>query len=289
MRRLVLLALLTALPGCFYPADRGKALEARVDKLDADNTQMRAELKEAREQLAATLPRIDEKVAEVTQALKSLDSASRRSTADIGVQMQKSVEDLAQLRGQVETYLYKIGELETALAKNAEEADKKLLALKGPDALKEADARQKAQALDRPADKKEFLALAQAKAKAGEVLVARQLYSEFLKKWAKDSLVGEAHFGMGETYFTEEKCREALFEYGKVLQEHTKTASAPEAYLRSSDCFKKLKMAEESQLALEELVKNHPKSEAAKTAKTRLAELEKSKKKAPAPAPKKGK
>lgn len=286
MRRLVLLALLAALPGCFYPADRGKALEARVEKLDADNAQLKAELKEAREQLAATLPRIDEKVAEVTKALKGLDSASRRSSADIGVQMQKTVEDLAQLRGQVETYLHKIGELEAALARNAEEAERRLLALKGPDALKEADARLKAHALERPKDKKAFLALAQEKARGGETLVARQLYAEFLKKWSKDALVGEAHFGLGETYFAEDKCREALFEFGKVLQEFPKTASAPEAYLRSSDCFKKLKMAEESRLALEELVKNHPKSEAAKTAKARLAELDKAKK---ASAKKKGK
>jgi TolA-binding protein len=279
MRRLVLFALLAALPGCFYPADRGKALEARVEKLDADNAQLRAELKEAREQLAATLPKIDEKVAEVTAALKGLDNASRRSSADIGVQMQKTVEDLAQLRGQVETYLYKINELETAIARNAEESDKKLLALKGPDAMKEAEARQKAQTLERPTDKKEFLALAQEKAKAGDTLVARQLYAEFLKKWSKDALVGEAHFGLGETYFAEDKCREALFEYGKVLQEHAKTASAPEAYLRSSDCFKKLKMGDESRLALEELVKTYPKSEAARTAKARIAELDKAKKK----------
>ncbi len=289
MRRLVLFALLAALPGCFYPADRGKALETTVQRLEADNVQLRAELKEAREQLAATLPKIDEKVAEVTAALKGLDNASRRSSADIGIQMQKTVEDLAQLRGQVETYLYKINELETAIARNAEESDKKLLALKGPDALKEAEARQKAQALERPTDKKEFLALAQERAKAGDMLVARQLYAEFLKKWGKDALVGEAHFGLGETYFAEDKCREALFEYGKVLQEHAKTPSAPEAYLRSSDCFKKLKMGDESRLALEELVKTYPKSEAAKTAKARIAELDKAKKKAPAPAPKKGK
>ena len=34
MRRLALLALLAALSGCFYPADRGRALEAKVDKLE---------------------------------------------------------------------------------------------------------------------------------------------------------------------------------------------------------------------------------------------------------------
>jgi tol-pal system protein YbgF len=285
MRRLALLALLV-LSGCFYPADRGRALEAKVDKLSADNTRLSEELKQAREELAATLPRIDTKVAEVTQALDGLDKAARRNDADIGIQLQKTVEDLAQLRGQVETYLYKISELETALGRLTSDAEKRQLAQQGADAVKEAEARKQAEALQRPTDKKEFLALAQQKAKAGELPLARQLYSEFMKKWSKDALMGEAHFGMGETYFTEEKCREALFEYGKVIQDHPKTPSAPEAYLRSSDCFAKLKMKEESRLALEELVKSFPKSEAAKTAKTRIAELDKAKKKpAPAPAP----
>jgi len=279
MRRLVLLALLV-LPGCFYPADRGRALEAKVDRLGADSAQLQAELKEAREQLAATLPKIDQKIGEVTKALDGLDTASRRKDADIGIQFQKTVEDLAQLRGQVETYLHKITELETALGAQ----DQKLLALQGAAAVKEAEAKKKAEELQRPADKNEFLALAREKAKAGDVLVARQLFGEFLKKWAKDPLVGEAHFGLGETYFSESKCREALFEYGKVVQDHPKSPAAPDAYLRSSECFAQLKMKDESRLALEELVKGYPKSAAAKSAKERIAELDKAK----AAPPKKG-
>jgi len=283
MRRLALIALPLALSGCFYPADRGRALEARLEKIDATQARLQEELTQTRAQLDATLPLIDEKVAEVSKALQSLDTASRRTGADIGIQLQKTVEDLSELRGQVETYLYKIGELEAALARTSTETEKRLLALKGDEALKEAEARKKAEELKRPTDKKEFLALAQEKAKAGDVTLARQLYSEFLKKWPKDALAADAHFGLGETYFTEDKCREALFEYGKLLQEYPKAEATPNAYLRSSDCFKKLKMQEESRLALEELVKGYPKSEAAKTAKSRLAELDKAKKAAPAP------
>lgn len=281
MRRLALIALPLALSGCFYPADRGRALETRLQKLDTTQAQLQAELKQTREQLDATLPKIDAKIAEVSKALQSLDNASRRSGADIGIQLQKTVEDLAQLRGQVETYLYKMGELEGALSKTNEETEKRLQALKGDEALKEAEARKKAEELKRPTDRKEFLALAQEKAKDGDVTLARQLYSEFLKKWPKDALAAEAHFGLGETYFTEDKCREALYEYGKLLQEHPKADSTPNAYLRSSECFKKLKMQEESRLALEELVKGYPKSDAAKTAKARLAELDKAKKAEP--------
>jgi tol-pal system protein YbgF len=269
-------ALALSLSGCFYPATRGRVLEDRLDRLTSENERMSAELAQARTQLATTLPRIDEKVAEVTRALDSLEKGSRRSSADVGVQLQKTVEDLAQLRGQVEEYLFKIGQLETALATQKEETDRRLLELQGSDAVKAAEAKRKAEELPRPTDKKEFLALADSKRKE-DPAIARQLYREFLKKWPKDPLAGQAHFGLGETYVAEDKCREALPEYGKVMQDYAKAPSAPDAYLRASECFRELKMAEESRLALEELVTAHPKSAAAKTAKARLAELSKAK------------
>jgi tol-pal system protein YbgF len=288
MRRHLLLSCAAALltTGCFYPVDRGQALETRLDKLAADNAAMEKAQKESQEKLASTLPRVDEKLAEMTKALEGLDKASRRSDADIGVQIQKAVEDVAKLRGQVETYVYKIDQLEASLKKLSEDTDKRLLDLQSEQAKAVAEAKRKAEELKRPTDKKEFLALAESKAEAGELAVARQLYAEFFKKWPKDELTGDAHFGLGETFFTEEKWREALYEYGKVVQEYPKTTTAPEALLRSSECFSKLKKPEEARLALEELVKGYPKSEAAKIGRSKLAELDKAAKaKKPAPPP----
>lgn len=267
------------LSGCFYPADRGRLLEAKVDRLSTENARMAAELTEAQAKLQATLPKIDEKVAEVTRALASLDKASRQSGADIGVRLSKTLEDVGVLRGQVETYLHRITELETALQKSVSDVDAKLLALQGSEAVKSAEAKKKADEVQRPTDKKAFLELARERAREGELVVARQLYQEFLKKWAKDTLVSEAHYGLGETYFAENRCREALYEYGRIIQEHGQSSSAAPAYLRSSDCFAKLDMKKESRLALEELVKAYPKTDAAKTAKSRLATLDKPAKK----------
>ncbi len=273
-------ALSALMSGCFYPADRGKALEARVDRLQGENEALRAELEKSQQDLNAALPRIDEKVAEVTKALESLDKVSRRSDADTGVLLQKMVEDVAGLRGQLETYVYQLNEMQTKLATVQEDTEKRIVALQGPEAVKAAEAKKKLEELERPADPRAFLTLAATKAKAGELAVARKLYDEFFKKWPKDALRGEAHYGMGETWYAEDKCREALFEYGKVIQEFSKTKSAPDALLRSADCFGKLKMNAEAKLALEEVVKSHPKSQAAKTAKERLAALEQGAKKA---------
>lgn len=252
-----------------------------MDRLQTENTQLKEDLAKSKEALDAQLPKIDQKLAEVSGTLETLDKASRRSDADIGVQVQRTVEDVALLRGQVETYLHRISELESQLKAIQENTQKTLTEMKGAEAVKAAEEKKKAEELQRPSDKKEFLKLAQDKAAANEHAVARQLYGEWLKKWPKDELAGEANYGLGKSLADEEKCREALPYFGKVIQDYAKTKSAPDAYLHSSECFAALKMAPESRLALEELVKAHPKSEAAKVAKTRLTELDK-KKTAPA-------
>lgn len=254
-----------ALSGCFYPADRGRALEARVDRLAGQNDGLETRIKNTQSQ--------------VSQSLESLDKASRRSDADIGVQLQKTLEDVSSLRGMVEGYQHRLGELESSIQKLTEENQKQFTELKGSEAVKAAEARRKSEELQRPSGKREFLELAQSKAEEGDAPLARQLYGEFLKKWPKDNLAASAHYGLGESFFGEDKCREALFEYGKVIQDFSKSRPVADAYLRSATCFEKLKMRDESKMALEELVKSYPKSDAARTAKSRLAELERGDKK----------
>src|SRR4051812_1466773 len=96
------------LGACWYPGDRGVLLEERVGKLSDENTALRKERAENQERLAKSQRRLDEQI-------ESLDKAARRSDADIGIQVQRTVEDVAALRGQVEQYQHKISELETAL------------------------------------------------------------------------------------------------------------------------------------------------------------------------------
>jgi TolA-binding protein len=277
LRGILLAGVALAAAGCMSTS-RGRALEMRVDKLTSDNEQLAAQLKNVQEKLAATVPKIDAKIAEVAKALDSLDRASRRSGADATVQLQKTIEDVAQLRGQIEEYAHQIDELQTALKKYTDETDLRFAEIQGPEAAKAALARRKFEELNKPADKKAFLKLADDRLNAGELVLARQLYADFLKRFGKDDLAGEAHYGVGESFYREDKCREALAEFGIVVKEYARSKSAPNAYLHSAECFKKLKMSRESRLALEELVQNYPRTPAAKEAKLKLAELSRGKK-----------
>ncbi len=270
MRALLVGLSAVALAGCFFPADRGRVLEGRVDKLSDENQKLRDALKE-------TQARLDETTTRLKDALDQLDKASRTTGANIGVKVDSAIQDVASLRGQLEADQHRLQQLEQKLG----EVEGKVAAAGKPEPKPDVKVEPKPEE-KKPDNAKDFLRYAEDKAKAGEVDVARRLYNELIKKWPRDEVVGDAHFALGETYLGDGKCREALYEYGKVIADFGRSKSAPSAYLRSSDCFKELKMAPESRLALEELVKLHPKSDAAKTAKQRLAELDKK------TAPKKG-
>jgi TolA-binding protein len=257
MRRVLVLSFAAVTVGCFFPADRGRLLEGRVDSLGDENKRLKAAL-------AETQGRLDETTAQLKTALEQLDQASRTTGANIGVKVDSTIQELAQLRGQMESAQFKVAELESKLAAAAASSAS---AAKHEEPKKEE--------LKKPDEPKAFFALADEKARAGEGELARRLFTEFLRRWPRDELVGEAHFALGELLFLEAKCREALYDYGKVIQEHPKTKSAPVAFLRSSDCFKELKMFDEAKLTLNELLKAHPKSEPAKLVKQRLADLEK--------------
>ncbi len=250
-RTLALCATWLLAAGCFFPADRGKALEAKVDTLEEQKKQLETALQETREKLEKTTSQLQD-------ALAQLDTASRTTGANIGVKVDSAIQDAASLRGQLESTQYRLQELEQKLDKLSQGGA-------APDAKKDE--------LKRPDDPKEFLKLADEKAKGGEIELARRLYTEFLRKWPKDEGAGEAHFGLGETWLTDKRWRDALYEYGQVIQQHPKTRSAPVAYLHSADCFKELKMVPEARLALEELQKTFPKSDAARLAKQKLLEL----------------
>ncbi|HZX43146.1 MAG TPA: tetratricopeptide repeat protein, partial [Myxococcaceae bacterium] len=128
----------------------------------------------------------------------------------------------------------------------------------------------------RPTDKKEFYALAQSKAKAGDIAAARAIYMDFVRKWPKDDLAGDAHFALAESYYAQDNCPEALPEYGQLIKNFGKSKSVPLAYVRSGDCFARLKNPEAARLAYEQVTKDYPKSAEAKMAQKGLSALKKS-------------
>jgi len=276
----IALCALAALPlGCLYPAERGKMLEERIDRLESDRKDLEQELKKQK-------ARQDELLGQVLSSVEKIEKGANKTSADVGVQVEQVQTELSQLRGQLEQFQHQTGELQSAFDTfKAAVPAPQAAADPAADPSKKPEAK-KNEAPERPTDRKAFAELVE-KTCADEPAAGRKLADEWLRKFPKPDSVAEAkgwaplaarvHFALGSVYMEQKEPRAALSEFGEIVKNHGRSEQAPQALLKSADCFAALKMGAESRLALEEIVNSYPKSEAAKAAKAKLAELKKPK------------
>jgi tol-pal system protein YbgF len=273
---------LLALSGC-VSLEKGRQMEARLQKLEVQNVEQQRGLEEERAALRERVAKVDAKIAEVQQKIDELNRAARRSGADLGVSLQRLQEDFQKERGELEVEQHRLNEIEKGLATLRTDTDGRFAALKGAGALDSFEARQKAATLQRPDDKAAFFALAKKEDEGGDRGVARELYEEYVRKWPKDARAAEAGLRAGELLYDQKRYREALLAFGKVAEEFPKSDRAPVAMLAAADTMLKLEMREDAKAVLAQLIERYPKSDAAKGAKERLASLAPAKKKATPP------
>ena len=270
MRRLAAPALLLAVTGCWVPLEKGRLLEARVQKLEVETKEQQQELDV---QIRERISLVDKKLREVQVKLDELNTVSRAKGADLGVAVAKLAEDLTRVKGELEAQQHHLAQLQQQVAESGKETEARLASLKGTGALDEAMARQKIAELPKPDDRAAVFALAQQVEGGGDKGVARELYLHFVKRWPRDDKAPEAAFRAGRLLAAQGKWREAVVVYGKVAEDYPKSERAPEALLQVAEGLVQLDRKDDARAVLEQLLADHPRSEAARKGKARLAEL----------------
>ncbi len=232
--------------GCIYSAEQGRLLEERVDRLEIEKKELEQSLKKQKNIL-------DGQVAEVQGALEKLAHSARRTGADIGIQVEQLQSEFSNLRGQLEQIQHQQAQMQ-ANSSVPSESDSQASSIK------------------RPIDKKEFAELVENKL-TENFKVGRELASEWLKKWPRDSMASTIHFLLGTSYFDHQEWRAALSEYGEIVKNFSKSSEAPHALLQSADCFIALKMPKEAKLVLQEILRSYPRSDVVSEARTKLRKL----------------
>ncbi len=270
MRRLAAPALLLALTGCWVPLERGRLLEARVQRLEVETKEQQQELDT---QIRERISLVDKKLREVQVKLDELNTVARAKGADLGVAVTRLGEELARLKGDLEAQQHNLALLQQQVAETSQSTETRLASLKGTGALDEAMARQKLAELSKPDDRAAVFALAQQVEAGGDKGVARELFLHFLKRWPRDDKAPDAAFRAGHLLAQQGKWREAVLVYGKVAEDYPKSERAPEALLQVGEGLVQLDRKDDARAVLEQLVAEHPKGEPARKAKARLAEL----------------
>ncbi len=262
-----------SLPGCWVPVEKGRQMEARIQRLEVQNVEQARTLEEQRETLKERIAKADEKIAEVQKKIDELNSVSRKSGANLAVELGRLQDDFAKVKGDLEASQHRLDVVEKNIAGLQKDTEGRFAALKGAGALDDYTARQKLQALPKPDDKAAVFAAAQKEEKDGDKGVAREMYDEFARRWPSDPRTAEARFRAGDIAYGQKRWRDALLSYGKVAEDFPRSDTAPDAMLGAAESMLNLDMKDDARAVLEQLVEKYPKSKAAARAKARLAEL----------------
>ena len=147
----LLVALMTT--GCFFPYESGMLLSRDIDALQKSMRDTRndveargVQLEEQSEKLESQIRQADDKLGEVAETLDTLNRAARLSNADFGVQLERMLQELQELRGAIELADYRISRMEQQIAANASPAApaEKVYAQPAPAPTKEPKAKAKA-------------------------------------------------------------------------------------------------------------------------------------------------
>jgi tol-pal system protein YbgF len=272
--RVVALAAALPLGGCFVSLEAGRQMQARIDRLEAQNVEQKRTLEEQRQAVRDRVEKVDQKIREVQAKIDELNQAARRSGADLGVTLTRLQDEFAKVKGELEVAQHRLVEIDKAVGGLRDETDARFTALKGQGALDSYEARQKIAALPKQDDKAAFLALAQKEEDRGEKGIAREVYEEFVRKWPSDPRSADAGFRAGELLFEQKRFREALLAYGKVAEDFPRSERAPPALLGAAESMLRLDMKDEAAAILGQVAEKYPKTDAAKTARARLEELQ---------------
>jgi TolA-binding protein len=267
-------ALLLVLAGCWVPLERGRVMEERLDKLEADAVEQQRALKER-------ITAADRKIAEVQAKIDELNQAARRSGADLGVSVTRLQDELAKAKGELEVQQHRLGEIERSLSDVDARTDKRFAALRGRGALDEAEAAQKIQGLSRPDDRAAFLALAKQEDEQGSPGVARELYDEYYRRFPKDPSAVDAALRSGELAANQRRWKESFIANGWVYKNAPRSERLPDSMLGMANAMLELEeLRADAPALLREIVQKYPKTQAAAKAKAKLAQLAPAKKKA---------
>ena len=89
VRALAAVPALCALAGCWVPLERGRQMELRIDRLEADSSDAARRLDDQRVVFKDRIAKVDAKLAEVQKKLDELNQSARRSGADLSVGLDK--------------------------------------------------------------------------------------------------------------------------------------------------------------------------------------------------------
>lgn len=196
-----------------------------------------------------------------------------KAQLDLASQIQRQVEEIARLRGQIETLNY---ELETAKKRQQDfylDLDTRLRKFESPAADNTAAdpaAGTNAKPAGDPAKESQDYEAALNQFKAGKYKEAAAGFGAFVQKYPDSSLAPNAQYWLGNAWYAQRDCKRAIEAQSLVTTKYAESAKAPDAWLAISTCQQEMGNPTGAKRSLETVIAKYPSAPAADTARERL-------------------
>lgn len=271
---ILMLILFSSLAGC---ASQGAldnvrndvdSLKSRLFTVDRDLTTIREESKVT--------------VGAIEKGFKEDVFAVRKMSADIQATIDSTKSDMQTLSGKLDDTALAVKKPADDLARYREDADKRIIALEERILKQQTllDSLSKKMAELANAKKDEVGSAPDAlylkgldSLKGGYFSAAREQFSKFLEQNPKHELAANAHYWIGETYYSEKNYESAILSYQEVIKSYPGKDKVVAAMLKQAMAFNAIKDGKSAKFVLKKLIEGFPKSEEARKAKAMLKEI----------------
>lgn len=104
---------------------------------------------------------------------------------------------------------------------------------------------------------------------------AREKFTTFIARYPKDSLVGNAHFWIGEAYFAEKDYENAILSYETLIKSYPRNEKIPSALYKQGLAFMELGDKKTARVIFDKIIEKYPESREAPMAKNKKADIDK--------------
>ena len=227
-----------------------------------DKTQVIESLQEARgEQSAikATLDQMEKRIAELEQNLKEQQEENSALAARLD-SVKKSTRSGKTITSRVASTKKKqltknLAKIQSSIRSAAQKVSPSTMAI-NPESEKNAYT-------------SAYLAL-----KSGRYDEASQAFKSLLLNYPQGEYADQTHYWLGESYFAQQMMKEAIESFKSVADNYPNSAKHPAALLKLASSYMQSNRTSDAKAVLQQLIKQHPESNAAEQARTRLKTLE---------------
>jgi tol-pal system protein YbgF len=98
-------------------------------------------------------------------------------------------------------------------------------------------------------------------------------FEALIRTFPRTESAGEAQFYIGETYYAQNKWREAIDAYGLVLQNYRTSSTVPDTYFKRGRAYAQIGQPDKAREMWEAVIKQFPESDAARLARQDLERI----------------